>query len=709
MHQILALSANRSDLPYEVKEKLKKLQQQREAMEAHPGSNIDPAYQQLRNEMVDHLKLDREQLMFIGELIDVGEEHLPWQGAIERALGGLRITLAVPGGYYRLVTHWLNGRHTGLHVRVQVVRDLSGPVPFKPDGYLRKLVWRKHPYREWLKQHLARFDLHCVEDTDTLNETAFSMTREGLIHYEKGRFEKKDRTPVDNRRSWQLGFSNENRLAILRQDESALKRHIQLLEKEARAARERHDNCQARVRLWEKLAEVRWDEIDLPRWQEQVARAQTVLDNLTHAASDLEMALEAWDDAKARLKEIQSRKEDAQKAAGAIDSRLKQSRSKLQQASRAAAPGLTDEVREALANRIGRVDGADLDRVAAMEEPFRRGIEGELEQLHNRYQTAQNRAIGTLSSFRTGWVEVAGEWGAQVDSLPDYLEHLERLENEGLPALVEQFRERLTKCAMQSLAGIRSSMDSEREEINDRIDTINQVLRRTEFRQGSHLRLRTKKEIYPHVDEFNRRLTRVLGNADEEDEVRFQQLKVIIEILEKASNPATAGTLESQRLLDPRYQLSFYAEELDSSSAEVLDVLHSSSGKSGGEKESFAGTIVAASLAYVLTPDGCNHPVYSTVFLDEAFSNTAEAVSRRVLQVFRELRIHVNLITPYKNLNLARESARSLLIAERDSATHESRLCEVTWEEVDRQLKQRHRKGMEQQAEALGVGLDAVS
>jgi len=120
-----------------------------------------------------------------------------------------------------------------------------------------------------------------------------------------------------------------------------------------------------------------------------------------------------------------------------------------------------------------------------------------------------------------------------------------------------------------------------------------------------------------------------------------------------------------------------------------LDVLASSSGKSGGEKEAFAGTVVAASLAYVLTPDGTDKPIYCTVFLDEAFSNTAEAVSRRVLRVFRELNIHVNLITPFKNLNLARESAHLLLIAERDEKLHESRLCQVTWEEIDKRLAER--------------------
>jgi uncharacterized protein YPO0396 len=177
--------------------------------------------------------------------------------------------------------------------------------------------------------------------------------------------------------------------------------------------------------------------------------------------------------------------------------------------------------------------------------------------------------------------------------------------------------------------------------------------------------------------------------------------------LEKASNPATAQNLESLRLLDPRYQMSFFAEEIDTASRQVRDVLESSSGKSGGEKESFAGTIVAASLAYVLTPDGGDKPIYCTVFLDEAFSNTAEAVSRRVLRVFRELKIHVNLITPYKNLNLARESAHSLLIVERDPNQHESQLCEVTWEEIDR-LDMQRMATLQAEAAELGIEMESM-
>ena len=57
---------------------------------------------------------------------------------------------------------------------------------------------------------------------------------------------------------------------------------------------------------------------------------------------------------------------------------------------------------------------------------------------------------------------------------------------------------------------------------------------------------------------------------------------IFASLLEKASNPASSNTQESQRLLDPRFHMSFYAEDLDTISGEVRDVLESSSGKSGG-------------------------------------------------------------------------------------------------------------------------------
>jgi uncharacterized protein YPO0396 len=665
------------------------LREEIRTIEARPDSNIDSKFQQLRDEMTEALGLAREQLMFFGELLDVKDEERAWQGAIERALGGLRTTLAVPEGEFPLVTRWLNQRHTGLHVRAQVVRASNDKAQFKTNGYLRKLAWREHPYRDWLKQHLAHFDLECVASTEELDRTPFSLTRQGLMHLEKGRFEKKDQQRIDDRRAWQLGFSNKNRLEALKHEAKTLDEQLGVLDKAAAEARTRLDEVGKRGRQWERLGEFRWAEIDAPYWQTKTEQLQNDIRQLEQAGGDLAKAKARWDEAKQAQQQLQTQKDQQIAKVAEIGKDRRNAVDRQEQAIRAAAPGLDGALRAELDKKIAALTDALLDEAGKLEMQQRERLDKQHKAAGARKGQAVSKAVGVMSRFRSKWEAITVEWGADLASLPDYVNHLAQLDKDGLPVLVDEFQKRLNKHTTQSLAAIRQRIDSEREEIGERIDTINKVLARTEFKAGSFLRLGIQNDQYEHVQHFNRLLRQVMEQLTGDDhEARFALLQQVIEILDKACTSASAYTFESLRLLDPRHQLSFYAEEIRLEDGAILDVLKSSSGKSGGEKESFAGTIVAASLAYVLTPDGYDRPVYSTVFLDEAFSNTAEAVSRRVLRIFKELHIHVNLITPYKNLNLARESARSLIIAERDGATHESRLCEVTWEEIDRRLQQ---------------------
>ncbi|MGV0036772.1 MAG: ATP-binding protein [Candidatus Azotimanducaceae bacterium WSBS_2022_MAG_OTU7] len=683
----------------------KKLNEEIQEISSRPGSNVPARFQRLRDEMVESLALDESELVFVAELIDVKEDERAWQGAVERALGGLRTTLLVPDKTYSMVTKWLNVRHIGLHVRVQVCSSSqkSTAVNFREDGFLRKLQWRSHDYRDWLKHHLNRYDLVCVSGTDELDVTPFSMTRQGLVHKEKGRFEKKDQSRIDDRRDWCLGFSNRSRLSLLQSDKQAVSEKLLELEAKVVKTRTDMDNIVDQEKVWTQLLDYNWQRINLPYWQQRQQQASDDLAQLESSKGDLTQAKIRWEQAKSHLKTLQNKKENLVAARGGLESKFSSAEVEQQRSAEAAVSGLTDESRSLLRARVGQVFLDQPEAQAAIEKE----LDKSLDQYRNSKATAENTANGIMVSYRSKdkWTPIAADWPTGLAGMVDFLEHYRDLEGEGLPSLVEQFRERLNKHTTQSLARIKTKLESEREEILERIDIINSVLARTEFRQGSHLRLGAKREKYPHVQVFNDKLNRALGQVTSDDhESRFNLLSEVVDILDKASAVGTAGNMESLRLLDPRYQMSFFAEELDSATHEVRDVLESSSGKSGGEKEAFAGTIVAASLAYVLTPDGGDRPIYSTVFLDEAFSNTAEAVSRRVLRVFKALHIHVNLITPYKNLNLARESANSLLIAERDAELHESHLCEVTWQEIDERREQQQHL-LRTEAESLGVEL----
>ena len=198
-----------------------------------PDSNVDLRFQKLRDDLIDALGLEAGECRFLAELVDVRDEERAWQGAIERALGGLRTTLAVPESRFRAVTRWLNARHTGLHVRVQVVdasRVPGRPPEFLDAGFLRKLAWREHPWREWLKHHLRRFDLTCVDGTEALDATPFRQPSErGHLGADRrasgerargarvarcGRARDRDRLRVS---SW--GRTPEEALAVLRRRE----------------------------------------------------------------------------------------------------------------------------------------------------------------------------------------------------------------------------------------------------------------------------------------------------------------------------------------------------------------------------------------------------------------------------------------------------------------------------------------------------------
>ncbi|MDP0588936.1 MAG: ATP-binding protein [Candidatus Endonucleobacter bathymodioli] len=680
-------------------ESLKDIKDDIREIEARPDSNIDVCYQKLRDDMIDSLDLPRGQLgqlVFIGELLDVKDNEKPWQGAIERALGGLKTTLLVPQKSYSMVTRWLNVKHTGLHVRAQVVslnrseqfsdsaKPASNLTEFKERGYLRKLEWKDHQYRDWLKGHLEKFDLQCVSGTDELDATPFSMTQEGLVHRERGRFEKKDQRRIDDRKSWSLGFSNQSRLVLLKSDKKDAERCLRDLDTTVEEARRSLNKTVKEEKLWGILSSYEWEKVNAPYWQQRLKTVKADLEKLEQSGGDLGRAKSRWDTAKEDLHKIQENKGLLLKEEGSRDNDKKHAQGQVTKYQQLASAGMTDDVRTLLSERVGDVTLEN----AEQQVTFEKALDAELETERSAKSTAENKASGIMGSFRgkDKWQHLTVDWPTGLEGLQYYLDHYLYVEQEGLPKLFERFTERLNKHATQSLAGIKTKIESEREDILERIDTINSVLKRVEFKQGSYLRLGSKREKYPHVQEFEEKVNSALRQATSDDhEGRFKLLEDVVKILKKASASGTSSNMESLRLLDPRYQMSFFAEEVDSQNGNIRDVLESSSGKSGGEKESFAGTIVAASLAYVLTPAGYDKPIYCTVFLDEAFSNTSEAVSRRVLRVFKELHLHVNLITPYKNLNLARESAKSLLIVKRNPELHESNLCEMTWEEVDRQ------------------------
>lgn len=697
----------------QIANQLKALENDIKQVQAKKDSAIPPFYQNWRDNLCNDLNLSRDTTKFIGEMLDIKDEptdnQTAWQGAIERALGGLKTTLLVSKEDYPNVTSYINSqRHTGLHLRVQVVDETrQAGTEFLPNSFLRKLKWREHPYRDWLKGFLKKYDLTCVDNSEQLDNTPFSMTMTGLIHREWGRFEKKDTHKIDDRREWQLGFNNQSLLNSLLSQQQTLKTQLVEQEKILAQARQAMTNIEILKNRWQKLLETNWDDINAPFWQTQLDYQQQELTTLQNSQGDIAKAKQLYQQAEKNLNELQSQLIELNRKEGAKSQELKSHQLKITQNDILANHPMSEAITEQLDKKF--------KQLAHNADVLKTRLNEDIENANNRISRDSKSAIGIMGNFKGNekWQPITADWADGEQGLPDFIQYYDKLVKEGLGKLTAKFKSRMNNNLTQSLANFKQKMNSEQEQIKQGIEQVNLVLQKTEFRQGTFLRLKIKPERITNVVEFNKQLAMLMElMTTDEHEKRFKLLNDINTVLDKAANGVTASNLESLRLLDPRYQMSFNAEEfkidIETGEVIVIDVLSSSSGKSGGEKESFAGIIVAASLAYVLTPTGGEKPIYSTVFLDEAFSNTQESVSRRVLKVFKELNIHINLITPYKNLNLAREAANSLIICERNINEHESRLTEVTWQDYDKQKEQQQTSYLTSQLSEMNIQINHV-
>jgi uncharacterized protein YPO0396 len=79
-----------------------------------------------------------------------------------------------------------------------------------------------------------------------------------------------------------------------------------------------------------------------------------------------------------------------------------------------------------------------------------------------------------------------------------------------------------------------------------------------------------------------------------------------------------------------------------------------SSGKSGGQKEKLAYTILAAALAFQfsLVKDGLWNRSFRFVMIDEAFGRGSDESARYGLELFKKLELQLLIVTPLQKIHV---------------------------------------------------------
>jgi hypothetical protein len=205
----------------------------------------------------------------------------------------------------------------------------------------------------------------------------------------------------------------------------------------------------------------------------------------------------------------------------------------------------------------------------------------------------------------------------------------------------------------------RLQLQSQANTIRERVERINSSLQAIDYHAGRYIRLvpetTPNTEIRQFQDDLRACTSNITAGAidDQYSEQRFLQVKALVDRFRGREGTTDQDRAWTRRVTDVRQWYVFSASERWRETDEEHESYSDSSGKSGGQKEKLAYTILAASLAYQFKLDRDDEGrTFRFVVIDEAFGRGSDDSTRYALRLFSELGLQLLIVTPLQKIHV---------------------------------------------------------
>ena len=636
-----------------------------------PKRNLD-----IRRLLCQELNLTESALPFAGELITVLEHESDWEGAAERLLHGFALSILVPDEHYASVADWindhfLNGRVVYYRVpAVQGSRRPHSPVSSSSRNPLSaKLDVRDTPFASWVEAELAnRADYECVATMEEFRRTPRAITRTGQYKGTGGRHEKDDRFRIDDRSTYVLGWTNERKIDALLRQAAALQGKLSALTDAEGVLKGELDAAIKRGQVLAGLDQTsEFAEID---WQSAVNRIADLKDEHTKLkAASAELAR-----LDAELATVVGQIREADRVQADLNSKLGAVDNKISDAERGLADArliLADAARElarahfaaigALLAKAGHEPPGTAAACDKAETNAAREISTLAERRGVRKNTLTSKIVAAMGEFRRQYPVETSELDNAAESASGYRELNQRLTDDDLPRFQQQFKTYLNQNTIRDIAGFQSQLNKQADVIRERIDTINSSLVDVDYNPGRYIKLQQQQTPHQEVRDFRAELRACTDGAvssgdgdDQYSEQKFLQVSRIIERFRGREGQTEADRRWTRFVTDVRNWFLFSASERYREDDTEYEHYADSAGKSGGQKEKLAYTILAASLAYQFKLEwgAAKSRTFRFAVIDEAFGRGSDESTRFALELFERLGLQLLIVTPLQKIHV---------------------------------------------------------
>ena len=641
---------------------------------------------ELRHALAEAVGAVESELPFAGELIRVRPEEKKWEGAAERVLRPFALSVLVPEGLYRAVSEYV--RSTRLDARIVYYRVPESPASIPPvaERSLARVfeVKPESPFRRWVEAELVRrANLVRCDDMERFYREPDAVTVEGLVKSGKFRHEKDDRRNIADPRNFVLGWSNAEKRALLERDFAEAERELAATDKLLAETKNALAAIEARKSdAAEALRVASFDEIDVATLVEryralkaerekieassdQLASLNAALAETTKALDLLEIELGKANQSLGGLKSDLGRRENE----------LETARKNMESPAAAEAGAWFAKIEEFCAS-----SHPGLDELSAWQGDLERRLETRQNSQERKDREVRESLQKDMHEFLSQFPERRSELTVGVDFAKDYQALLERIERDDLPSYEGQFRKLLRESTLQDIALFHTELDEDAKAIKEAIAIINESLVGIEYNQGTYISLAAERSEDQSVRDFRTELRGCLENSggDEElySEERFLRVK---NLLSRLSGSEAADRSWTDHVIDARSWFTFTATERWIEDNTEKEFYSSSSGKSGGQKEKLAYTILASALAYQYGRGAKQaRGGFRLVVIDEAFGRGSEESTKYGLRLFASLDLQLVLVTPLQKIGVIEGSVATILyIANPSGSASEVRVLSI--------------------------------
>jgi uncharacterized protein YPO0396 len=379
-----------------------------------------------------------------------------------------------------------------------------------------------------------------------------------------------------------------------------------------------------------------------------------VLKQLNERLRELQATLKQtstdWEEARDKRAKVEQRRADAQEL-------QTQTALLLQGATVEAALSLRLEAlrAEALGEHQLSVESCD-----NREQELRSWLQARIDGEDHKLKRLAEKIIKAMAAFKEAFKLETAEIDASLEAAFEYEDLLAQLNRDDLPRFVERFKELLNVNTINEIANFNARLAQERATIRERIDHINQSLGEIDYNPGRYIVLESQHSPDAEIRDFQQELRActegaVTGSDDAQySEAKFLQVKSIIDRFRGREGLSEQDRRWTNKVSDVRNWFLFAASERWRADDKEHEHYSDSGGKSGGQKEKLAYTILAASLAYQfgLEWGAVRSRSFRFVVIDEAFGRGSDESAQYGLKLFQQLNLQLLIVTPLQKIHI---------------------------------------------------------